>query len=538
MVKNSSPVNSYAIDFGTSNTVVSRWNPVTNRPDTVKIPQISQQIADAPPMIPSLLYIKDAARTEVLLGQQVRDRGLNLINDPRFFRSFKRGIGADIQGFLPELDGKPISFEAIGQMYLQQIIRQLKATSSPEIESLVLTVPVDSFEVYRLWLTDICRSLEIERVRIIDEPTAAALGYGLENKQLLLVIDFGGGTLDLSLIRLETEQKNNPGFILKWGEKLLGESKAQKLKIAKVIAKAGHNLGGADIDNWLVDYFAARQNLPKSSLTTYLAEKLKIKLSSQTEATEAYFDDETLDSYQLSLDREQFTQILDSQGFFARLDSLMSKILQQARRNGVEITDIENVLLVGGSVQIPQVQSWVKNYFPSDKIVCDRPLTAVAEGALQVAQGIKIEDFLYHSYGIRYWNRREKRHDWHPLIRSGQPYPMAQTVNLTLGASVANQPYIELILGELSTETVPTEVYFDGDRLVTRNLENQQNRVTPLNDCEGAKTLATLEPLGNPGSDRIELEFRVDEQCCLRVTSKDLLTGETLLDSQIIARLE
>jgi molecular chaperone DnaK (HSP70) len=95
-----------AIDFGTSNTVIARWNPVTQQPETLNIPGLSIQQSLNPPLIPSLVYLEDASKGQVLVGQQVRDRGLDLKNDPRFFRSFKRGIGADIQGFLPEIDGQ------------------------------------------------------------------------------------------------------------------------------------------------------------------------------------------------------------------------------------------------------------------------------------------------------------------------------------------------------------------------------------------------------------------------------------------------
>ena len=538
MVKNSAPTNSYAIDFGTSNTVVTRWNEATETATVVKIPGLSQLVENNEPLIPSLVYVQDASTEQVLIGQQVRDRGLNLAKDSRFFRAFKRGIGADIQGFLPELDGNNLSFEQIGKWYLTCILKQLQANSKQQITSLILTVPVDSFEIYRLWLNDICRSLDIENVKIIDEPTAAALGYGVADRDLLLVVDFGGGTVDLSLIELTKQTDLNQGFILKWGNKILGENTAQKPQLAKVIAKAGQNLGGTDIDNWLVDYFSEKQNVPKSSLTTLLAEKIKIKLSSQTTATEVYFDDETLQSYELSLNRSEFTEILSSNKVFTQLDELINKTVQQARRNGVEITSISNVLLVGGTVKIPQVQTWIAKYFDQTIIKCDRPLTAVAEGALQVAKGLEIKDFLYHSYGIRYWNRREKRHDWHPLIKNGQPYPMTQPVSITLGASVVNQPCVELVIGELSTNTVATEVYFDGDRLVTRNLDRNNTQVKPLNDSESAKTLAVLDPPGNPGSDRIELRFQIDDNCLLRVTVEDILTDSILLDSQVIAQLK
>lgn len=527
----------YAIDFGTSNTVITRWNPVTEKAETIKLNGLSQQIASNPPLIPSLVYVEDGSEGKVISGQTVRDRGLDVSNDSRFFRSFKRGIGAEIQGFLPELDGTTPTFEQIGQWFLTDIIDRLIA-SEPNLDSLILTVPVDSFEAYRYWLTQVCQSLSIEQIRILDEPTAAALGYGATEQELLLVVDFGGGTIDLSLVQISQQAKATQGFILKWGRKNLGESSAQRKTTARVLAKAGQNLGGADIDNWLIDYFAERENIPKTSLTTRLAEKLKIQLSSQTEATEVYFDDENLATYELSLNRQQFEEILQEQQFFAQLDELMSQVLNQARRNGIETADINAVLLVGGTGQIPAVQNWLEQYFTADRILGNRPFEAIAAGALQVAKGIKVQDFLYHSYGIRYWDRKQNRHSWHPIIKTGQPYPMNRPVELVLGASIENQPSVELIIGELATETPGVEVYFDGDRLVTKKLGEDNTVVKPLNDREGARTLARLNPLGNPGSDRIKLLFSIDDQCYLRVTVEDILTEQILLKDRILSKLD
>jgi molecular chaperone DnaK (HSP70) len=529
---------SYALDFGTSNTVITRINPVTEQTEIIKLPVFCQQLGNNPPLIPSLLYVENANDIKILIGKEVSDRGLKLSNNPRFFSQFKRGIGSNIQGFLPEIDGKTVTFEQVGEWFLTALIETLKNESPTPIESLVLTVPVDSFETYRHWLSQACQGWNIEQVRLLDEPTAAALGYGIIEEKLLLVLDFGGGTVDLSLVKLESENvKNNQGFLLKWGENLLGKSSKQKVNIARVLAKAGANLGGLDIDNWLIDYFSKTHNIPISSLTLRLVERLKIKLSSQPEATEVYFNDETLDSYELKIQKEQFENILKEQGFFERLDDLMTQVLQQARRNGIEKKDIEAILLVGGTVQIPAVQTWVKQYFDESKIKCDRPFSAIAEGALKLAQGFEVKDFLYHSYGIRYWNRRQKCHSWHSIIKSGQSYPMNEPIEIKLGASIENQPSIELIIGELGSEIGGTEVYFDGDRLVTRTLGNEQTNVQPLNDRDGARTLAKLEPLGMPGSDRIKLKFWVDEQRFLRVTVEDLLTQNSLVEKQIVAEL-
>jgi molecular chaperone DnaK (HSP70) len=532
---------SYAIDFGTSNTIVTRQNPVTQQPETINLPGISLQLSQNPPLIPSLLYVEDASLAKIVVGQTVRDQGLDLTNNPRFFRSFKRGIGADIQGFLPELDGKVVNFEQVGEWFLSAIIQQLLppiTSGKSSIDSLILTVPVDSFEAYRHWLSGVCQSLPVEQVRMLDEPTAAALGYGIADGEVLLVIDFGGGTLDLSLVRLNQEAKTGKkplGFILKWGEKFLNDS-AQKSKIARVLAKAGQNLGGSDLDNWLVDYFVETQGLTKSPLTTRLAERLKIQLSQKSSATEVYFNDETFESYELKLDRNSFESILKNHQFFEILDQKMTQVLQQGRRAGIEVADIDAVLLVGGTAQIPAVQDWVKQYFDVSKIKSQKPFEAIAQGALQLNQGVEIQDFLYHSYGVRYWDRRNNCHNWHSIIKAGQAYPMNEPVELLLGASIDNQPSIELIVGELGQETGGTEVYFEGDRLITRQLGGKTS-VQALNDRDGARNIAQLTPLGSPGSDRIKIQFWVDDQRSLRINVEDLLTEQALLQNQIVAQL-
>ena len=528
----------YAIDFGTSNTVVVRWNPVTQQPETLALGDLSLKLADNPPLIPSLLYVENARTSQVLAGQTVRDRGFDLNSDARFFRNFKRGIGAEIQGFLPELDGQEVRFEQAGQWFLTRVIQELQAID-PNLDALVFTVPVDSFEAYRLWLTQVCKSLQVEQVRLLDEPTAAALGYGLENQGTVLVVDFGGGTLDLSLVKLEgspQSQVKPVGFLLKWGKKVLEDS-AQRPKLARVLAKAGQNLGGADLDNWLIDYFAKTQGLATSPLTLRLAERLKIQLSQQLEATEIYFNDETFESYELQLDRDRFSQILTEHQFFDRLDESMTQVLQQVQRQGLTPEQIDAVLLVGGTAQIPAVKAWIEGYFPAEKIRSEKPFEAIAQGALQVSQGIEIKDYLYHSYGIRFWDRRNNRHGWHPIVKQGQPYPMPNPVELMLGASTENQPSIELVIGELGTETGSTEVFFDGDRIITRKVSGNQPTVKPLNDQAEARTIAQLTPPGYPGSDRVKILFRVDAERFLRMTVEDLLTGRTLVDDRSVVQL-
>ena len=526
-----------AIDFGTSNTVVSRWNEALQQPETLSLPGLSMTLGNDPPLVPSLAYVERLGADGLVVGQAVRDRGLDMSTDPRFFRNVKRGIGVPWRGFLPEIEGQTVTFDQVGQWFLEAVLNRAKEQTG-DSDSLVFTVPVDSFEAYRLWLGELAERLDFGQVRMIDEPTAAALGYGLSQEKTLLVMDFGGGTLDWSLVQLATPVEQAPmGFMLKWGRKKPDQNSAQRPQTARVLAKAGENLGGADIDNWLVDHFHQTQNLPITALTQRLAERLKIRLSDTPTAQEAYFDDGTFDTYDLSLNREQFDHILSQHQFLDRLEASLNQVLQQARRQGVAPEDIEAVLLVGGTAQIPAVQTWVQQRFPAEKIKADRPFEAVAQGALQVGLGLEVSDFLYHSYGIRYWDRRNNAHGWHPIIPQGQPYPMAQSAELTLGASVEKQPSIELIIGELGEAATQTEVYFENGRLVTRQLSKSSRTVQPLNDKDGARTIAQLNPPGFPGSDRVRVLFSVDANRLLRITVEDILTGDTLMANQAVVKL-
>jgi molecular chaperone DnaK (HSP70) len=509
-----------SIDFGTSNTVIARWNSVAGKAETINLPGLST--GNSPPLIPSLVYWQ----TPAIIGRSVLDRGLDLKEDPCYFSGFKRGIGTEFQGFLPEIDGQQLSFELVGEAFLAGILADIT-----ERDALVVTVPVDSFDTYRRWLSRTCENLAFDRVSLLDESTAAALSYGLSSG-VVLTIDFGGGTIDFSLVQLSSTKPT--GFLLKFGGKALTES-AQKPQVAKVLAKAGQNLGGTDIDGWIADYIAAKQGLRVTPLISRLAEKLKIQLSLQTTATEAFFDDRTFETYEFNLSRTEFLEILQQQKIFDRLDELLETVNQQALRQNIDLQTIDAVLIVGGTSQIPAIQEWISSRLDKTKIQQFKPFEAIAHGALEILQGLEVTDFLYHSYGIRYWDRRQNCHGWHRVINAGQPYPMSKPVELLLGASQEHQPSIELLLGELGADSSGTEVYFDGDRLITRNLAAGSNAISLLN--AGAENIAPLNPLGFPGSDRIRVEFIVDVDRCLRVTVYDLLTGEYLLFDRVVAEL-
>lgn len=102
MGKNSISTNNiYAIDFGTSNTAIARWNAATERAEMVQLKGLSQSFAKLPPLIPSWVYVEDASQGRVVVGQTVRDRGLDLANEPRFFGVLKEVSDRPFRDFCP-----------------------------------------------------------------------------------------------------------------------------------------------------------------------------------------------------------------------------------------------------------------------------------------------------------------------------------------------------------------------------------------------------------------------------------------------------
>ena len=289
-----------AIDFGTSNTVVAQLHDETVT--VLRLPKISRQDADNPPIIPSQVYVEDASTGTVIIGQAVSDRGLDIKSDSRYFRNFKRGIGVEVRGFVPELDGVEVTPELVGEWFLKGVVEatlaELEVTANApatklEEQSWVFTVPVDSFEAYREWLSRIAGNLGVTQLQLLDEPTAAALDYGLIENRNFLVVDFGGGTLDLALIQPgKTTGGRTWGAFVKWGGAKLKKDRQQSTT-AKVIAKAAQTLGGADLDRWLAEAWCQQHNLHNNRLITRLAERVKIALSNNEQAEEVYFDDET-----------------------------------------------------------------------------------------------------------------------------------------------------------------------------------------------------------------------------------------------------
>jgi molecular chaperone DnaK (HSP70) len=512
----------YAIDFGSSNTVIARRSPSTDQPETVTLPGLSQ--ADG--LIPTLVAIVDAEKSQFLYGQQVREFVKHQPLHIPVFHHFKRQL---LQSQTPDYP----QIKWLGECFFEHLLQGIAKQNYP-LDTLVLTTPVDAFEAYRQWLVTMAEGWPFTQIRLLDEPTAAAIGYGVAASEMILVVDFGGGTLDIALVQLQRPgTKTHLGWILRLGERPF--TGGQKTRQAQVLAKIGLNLGGADIDRWIFDYLVQKQGLTAGNfmpLTLAIAEGLKIQLSEQPSGNQLYFDPQNHITQNWSLERTELDQILREHGFFAQLDRAMQHLLEQARVQGYRPRDVDAVLLIGGTSRMPAVHRWLQSYFPEEKIYQNRCLTAVAYGALGVNLAAKIEDFLYHSYGLRYWDKRRQGHHWHELIPAGHPYPSPEPLELVLGASQAGQTALELVLGELSYPTGQGAVYLQNGRLVLRS-----QATTPQVQMLNEAVLIPLDPPGEPGQDRLHLAFTVNQHRQLCLTARDLLTGRVVWTDQPILTL-
>ena len=210
-----------------------------------------------------------------------------------------------------------------------------------------------------------------------------------------------------------------------------------------------------------------------------------------------------------------------------------------ARQRGIFKEDIHYVLLVGGTSLMPSVQRALARYYSDMAVRADKPFTAVAEGALQVAAGYGLEDYLIHSYGLRHFDPETSQHDYDEIIPMGSPYPTEHPVEVMLGAAHDNQESIEFVIGEIDTEAVSmVEVkYEDGQAVFVAQAADSEQQIVTLNEAEALNILARLDPSGVPGEDRIRAEFSIDDRRRLCVTVVDIQTNTLLLENAVVATL-
>ncbi|GJD20993.1 Heat shock protein 70 [Rivularia sp. IAM M-261] len=514
------------IDFGTSNTVVCTRDLITQTPRTLKFGDISRRFeigGEAVTVVPSLVFVEGQNR--FIFGETVRAKRLGFSQPERAFRTFKRDLAAD---FVPPprlLDGNSYSAEAISETFLKEVWRQVSEQLQPT--QAIFTVPVGAFERYLDWFRSVADKLNIPNLQIVDESTAAALGYAVRRPgTLVLVIDFGGGTLDLSLVRTV---------------KPASEQQAVK---AEVIAKSDAFVGGVDVDNWIVEHYLQKTGASRSAVGEIgymnlleLAESLKIRLSTTLEAKESWFDDENFMSHELQLNRDELADILENQQLLEQLRQAIDEVLSIALTKGISKTNIEQILLVGGTCQIPAVQQLVVSYFGKQKVKLDKPFEAVAHGALALSEMAEVDDYLRHSYAIRLWEPHSKSYSYYTLIEKGAKYPGAKSEPLTLQVASDGQREIRLDIGEVASVSQSEVTYDASGRMTSSNLV-KQDTYRSLETHHQQVCVAHLQPPGETGIDRIQAQFEVNEQRVLVVTVKDLLTGKMLVEKGAIAKLK
>jgi len=508
-----------AIDLGSSTTVVA-YQAAGGEPRLLSLPPYS--LSD-PPVVPSLLWLQAPDQGRPLIGRQVLEAGLGHGDGPELHRDFKRQIGAHPPAAdrRPPAPGLPLSAEQAGALLLRQLWCVLPPDLAPE--RLVLTAPIEAYQGYRNWLVEACQTLAVPELALVDEPTAAAIGSGLPPGSTVLVVDLGGGTIDLCLVQLQGgEGRPNPiAQLLRLGGHDLAESR-QRQRLARVIGKAGLALGGRDIDRWIASHLCPED--PPTGALLDGCERLKCALSEQEEAL-VVANGADGSPRELRLNRGALNRLLQQRGLLQQLDLLLEEVLAAGRSASIGLEGITAVLPVGGSSRLVGVREWLAERLGTIPIHTGRPVEAVALGALALTPGVRVQDVLSRGVSLRCWDRRSNRHLWHPLFMAGQSWPTTAPLELVLACREDQQYAVELVLGEPGDER-RREVVFDMQGLpVLRSAAagDADVRAWPQQPAP-----LPLHPPGQQGEDRLRLRFSINAQAELELEGTDLVNGTTL----------
>ena len=507
-----------AIDLGSSTTVVVFQKENGQPPELLDLPPISRAIGE----IPSLIWKSSEKEESYLIGQQIID--LNLINEKEnnLSQDFKRWIGS--KEIEPIYDSK-ITPEKAGEILIHSIWE--KVSQKVNIKRLVLTAPVDTYREYRTWLVNVCNSLEVKEIALVDEPTAAAMGAGLEPGSTLLVLDFGGSTIDMSIVALEGgEGQASPiAQLVRFdGNNLEGKS-TQVLRTAKVLGKSGLRLGGKDIDRWIFDHLLPEENPTNSILRK--AEELKCELSN-TNIKETLVITKKVNNIQneekfLTLSKKGLEELLIEKGLLKSIEKLFIQTINSAKRNSFELKDLDSVVLVGGGSRIPLIKNYLSDICNSIPFLTPPPIEAIALGALHLTPGVQIKDVLNKGVSLRCWNKKNEKHIWHPLFLAGQTWPTNKPLEIILAASINSQLSIDLIIGEPQEEGSNEIIYTNG--LPTLKTIESKDKIKKITN-----TIISIpvDPPGEIGQDCIKLIFNINDNCQLEVEGVDLRNNKEI----------
>jgi molecular chaperone DnaK (HSP70) len=512
-----------AVDFGTSNTVVAVWDETRKQGVPLHIPSfglLQTQGEETISLIPSLIHYAGENRTWV--GSQVIERSLR--QSPRTFRWMKRYISHRSPTRM-RLDGREVTPYMAGQDFLTSVLVFAAQEVGFQDEEVALSVPVEAFEHYENWLVSVAESAGMARFRLIDEPSAAVLGYDTHTQpgNVYLLFDFGGGTLHAAVVQIEEKETGAGG------------------RRCRVLGKAGRDIGGTTVDQWIFQE-VLRQNHRSDSdedvrrISTALlveCERVKEALSFQDQAELSVVNPETGAVLSAEFTRAQFEEMLDRHDLFTEINQTIRSAIHASVERGYDENAIQAALMVGGSSQIPAVQRALRQFFGRERVKFDRPLDAVARGAAAFVAGVDFFDHIQHDYAIRYINAEKSKYDYRILVKRGTAYPTPDPVaRLSVKASYDDQKQLGIAIYELGeqrqrTSGQPVELVFDPSgaaRILALSAHEQEKRSLFWMN-ENNQTFLTADPPAQRGEARFEVEFLIDENKRLTLTARDLKTG-------------
>jgi len=512
-----------AIDFGTSNTVVALWDERLGQGVPLHIPEfgmIQQQGGETISLIPSLIHYDTENRTWI--GSQVFQRGLR--QSPRTFRWMKRYISHRSPNKV-HIDGHEVTPFIAGHDFLSRVLVFAAQEIGFQDEEVALSVPVEAFEHYENWLISVAETAGMPRFRLIDEPSAAALGYGahIQPGNVYLLFDFGGGTMHAAVVLIEEAETAAGG------------------RRCRVLGKAGRDIGGTTVDQWLYqEVLRLNQRMDSDDdirrISTALlveCERVKEQLSFSAQADLSVVNPDTGSVLEAEFSRTGFEDLLDSHDLFTDINQTVRLAINAATERGYDEGAIQAALMVGGSSQIPAVQRTLRQLFGRDRVMFNRPLDAVARGAAAFVAGVDFFDHIQHDYAIRYVDPHKGKYDFRTIVSRGTPYPSHEPVaRFSIKASHDDQKQLGIAIYELGeqrqrTSRQPVELVFDPSgaaRITTLTVQEQEKRSLFWMN-EKNQTFLHANPPARRGEARFEVEFLIDENKRLTITARDLITG-------------